>query len=222
VRTGDSFWSIARRHGIPVGALEKANPGVDPRRLAIGSQIQIPGPTALAQKDHAPANHPTTKSKTHTVRSGDILGRIAEAHGIRLHQLLAANPGVNPRRLRIGTVLSIPGQAPPSEPVEAPVPQKPEKKESKPIEAPKNIDAYQPAPPPEHPGIPAPETPTPTTITTVALQKTILVTVDQDMRLAEVANQHATSVAVLNELNEVNLSPEQMIKTGSQLYVPDR
>ena len=42
------------------------------------------------------------------------------------------------------------------------------------------------------------------------------------MRLAEVANQHATSVAILNELNEVNLSPEQMIKTGSQLYVPGR
>jgi len=226
VRTGDSYWSIARRHGVSVRDLEKANQGVNPWRLAIGSRIQIPGQTAAARNHSSPSSHPTTKSGPYTVRSGDILGRISEAHGIRLHQLLAANPGVNPRRLKIGTVLSIPGQAPgqaPSPaPVEAPVAKKSAKKESKPIEAPKSIEAYQPAPPPEHPDIPAPETPAPTTVKAVDIAKTILVTVDKDMRLAEVANRHATSVAVLNELNEVDLSPEQMIKTGSQLYVPGR
>ena len=81
---------------------------------------------------------------------------------------------------------------------------------------------FQPAPPPADPAILASETPAPAAKPDVNIPKTILVTVDEDMRLAEVANRHATSVAILNELNEVNLSPEQMIKTGSQLYVPGR
>jgi LysM repeat protein len=221
VRTGDSYWSISRRHGLSVTALERANPGINPRRLFIGSRIQIPGQVALGKNISTPASRFASESGSYTVRSGDVLGRISENHGIRLHQLLAANPGVNPRRLKIGTVLSIPG-APGSAPAEAPSPKKTVKKESKPVEAPRPIEAYQPAPPPESPGPLAPATPEPSAVSALNTPKTILVTVDKDMRLAEVANQHATSVTVLNELNEVSLSPEQMIKTGSQLYVPGR
>ena len=222
VRTGDSYWSIARRHGVSVNALERANPGINPRRLAIGTTIQIPGQAATPQSSTVASAHAPNQSGTYTVKPGDILGRISEAHGIRLHQLLSANPGMDPRRLKIGTVLSIPGQAFQPAPIESPVPPKPVKKESKPVEEPKTVESYQPAPPPEHPGILAPGAAPPATVQSVDLPKNILVTVDQDMRLAEVANRHATSVTVLNELNEVNLSPEQMIKTGSQLYVPGR
>lgn len=48
------------------------------------------------------------KGGSYTIKSGDTLGRIAAAHNLSLSELLAANPGVDPRRLRIGQQITIP------------------------------------------------------------------------------------------------------------------
>ena len=56
---------------------------------------------------------------THTVKTGETLGRIAKANGITLDQLLDANPKfkANPNRVRVGDVLNIPdGGAAPQRP----------------------------------------------------------------------------------------------------------
>ncbi|MFZ5816386.1 MAG: LysM peptidoglycan-binding domain-containing protein [Bacillota bacterium] len=42
VRRGDTFASIARRLNLPVQALIRANPGVNPRALLIGQRLCIP------------------------------------------------------------------------------------------------------------------------------------------------------------------------------------
>jgi serine-type D-Ala-D-Ala carboxypeptidase/endopeptidase (penicillin-binding protein 4) len=42
VRPGDSFDRIARQYGTTVAALERANPGVNPRRIQPGQTIRIP------------------------------------------------------------------------------------------------------------------------------------------------------------------------------------
>lgn len=42
VRPGDSFDRIARQHGTTVAALERANPGVNPRRIQPGQTIRLP------------------------------------------------------------------------------------------------------------------------------------------------------------------------------------
>ena len=44
----------------------------------------------------------------YVVRSGDTLSEIAEDHGVRTSELLAANPGLDARRLQIGTRLIVP------------------------------------------------------------------------------------------------------------------
>jgi membrane-bound lytic murein transglycosylase D len=44
----------------------------------------------------------------HRVARGETLGHISESYGVRLSQLQAANPGVNPRRLQIGQRLIVP------------------------------------------------------------------------------------------------------------------
>jgi LysM repeat protein len=49
-----------------------------------------------------------TAGKTYTVVSGDTLGGIAVAHGTTLEALEAANPGITPDNLPIGTVLKLP------------------------------------------------------------------------------------------------------------------
>jgi serine-type D-Ala-D-Ala carboxypeptidase/endopeptidase (penicillin-binding protein 4) len=43
VRPGDTFDAIARRHGTSVRELERANPGVNPRRIQPGQRVRLPG-----------------------------------------------------------------------------------------------------------------------------------------------------------------------------------
>lgn len=46
---------------------------------------------------------------SYTVKAGDTLYAIAQAHGISLEALQAANPGVNPQTLQVGQKLNLPG-----------------------------------------------------------------------------------------------------------------
>lgn len=55
---------------------------------------------------HVTASPPA--ANTHTVAAGETAVRIARHYGISLNALLAANPGLEPRRMRVGQVLNIP------------------------------------------------------------------------------------------------------------------
>jgi LysM repeat protein len=46
----------------------------------------------------------------YTVKSGDSLARIARANGVSLAQLEAANPGVDPKHLKVGQKISLPAK----------------------------------------------------------------------------------------------------------------
>ncbi len=52
----------------------------------------------------------TTPEGVHVVESGDTLSSIANRYGVSLSQLMAANPGVDPRRMRIGQHIVIPAR----------------------------------------------------------------------------------------------------------------
>jgi tetratricopeptide (TPR) repeat protein len=47
-------------------------------------------------------------SRTHTVVAGETAVRIARRYGVSLDALLAVNPGLEPRRMRVGQILNIP------------------------------------------------------------------------------------------------------------------
>lgn len=55
---------------------------------------------------------PTTSSKkglrAHTVVAGETLASIARKSGVNLNTLLAANPGLSPKHMRVGQVVNIP------------------------------------------------------------------------------------------------------------------
>jgi tetratricopeptide (TPR) repeat protein len=57
-----------------------------------------------------PAHVATAKAtaRTHMVAAGETAVRIARRYGISLDALLAANPGLEPKRMRVGQVLNIP------------------------------------------------------------------------------------------------------------------
>lgn len=112
VKKGDTLSRLARQFDVTMDALRQANPGLTGTSLKAGSTITIPAPkagasaatTAKAAKPAAPSG----AYATYTVKPGDILSKIANAHGLRTRDVIAANPGVKPDRLRPGTALRIP------------------------------------------------------------------------------------------------------------------
>jgi len=83
---------------LPSSAARSASPSV--AQLA---QLTEPSPgTSLPERPSTPT------SRTHAVKAGETAGLIARMYGVRVDALLAANPRVDPRRLRVGQSLSIP------------------------------------------------------------------------------------------------------------------
>ncbi len=67
VRPDDTLWDIAANYGLSMDDLLTANSGVDPRRLAVGQQLRIPGiaqdalmaaQPAISARQPAPAGQP--------------------------------------------------------------------------------------------------------------------------------------------------------------------
>jgi tetratricopeptide (TPR) repeat protein len=83
---------------LPSSAVRSASPSVT--QLA---QVTEPSPGTSLQERPS-----TATSRTHSVKAGETAGLIARMYGVRVDALLAANPRVDPRRLRVGQALSIP------------------------------------------------------------------------------------------------------------------
>lgn len=49
-------------------------------------------------------------ARTHTVKAGETPALIARRYGVKLNALMEANPRLDPRRMRVGESLTIPGQ----------------------------------------------------------------------------------------------------------------
>jgi LysM repeat protein len=135
IQSGDTLSGIADRFGVSLEDLLAANPGIDPRALVAGDTIQLPETPAGTPPEEAspepespeetpipaptdtpvpaPTSTPSSLGQTYVVKSGDIPETIAAQFGITTEDLLAANPGLDPRELQVGQVLIIPA---PSEP----------------------------------------------------------------------------------------------------------
>jgi len=102
-------------HASPTNAAAAAGPRLGPLP-ALGSASIAAAPSGSAadrdrDRDRARAVlavAPGAKSRTHAVKAGETPAAIARQYQIRLPALLAANPGVEPKRLRVGQVLNVP------------------------------------------------------------------------------------------------------------------
>lgn len=67
-----------------------------------------PAPLSGGSATNPPAGTPGT----HVVKAGETPSQIARQYGLKLSALMAANPGLDPRRLRVGQRLKIPSVNP--------------------------------------------------------------------------------------------------------------
>jgi tetratricopeptide (TPR) repeat protein len=69
-----------------------------------------PGPPAPpnSTSNSQPPTAPTGTQRTHTVKAGETPTTIARKYGVKVDALMAANPRLEPRRLRVGQTLNVP------------------------------------------------------------------------------------------------------------------
>jgi LysM repeat protein len=98
VQPGDQLLPIARRYGITVPELKKAN-NLSSDTILVGQVLVIPPPTATRT--------PVPPDRAYTVQPGDQLGVIAQRYGVTASQLKTAN-GLTSDTITPGQVLYIP------------------------------------------------------------------------------------------------------------------
>lgn len=122
VKSGDSFWSIARAeygNSSYYNHLVRANPKVDPAKLKAGMRITIPG-----RDEVIPKNAPSTaltptpvaidETRQYRVKRGDSLSTIASRlygrsdMADKIYQLNRDTIGPNPSALKLNAILTLP------------------------------------------------------------------------------------------------------------------
>jgi murein DD-endopeptidase MepM/ murein hydrolase activator NlpD len=118
VAPGDTLYSLARRYGVTVDMIARAN-GLSSIHVRPGTEILIPraDPTSYGQaRTNAPAPQVAACSgeRCHQVKPGETLVSIARAYGVTERRIAEANNLASARSLRAGQTISIPGsgQAP--------------------------------------------------------------------------------------------------------------
>jgi len=107
VKPGDSLSKIAARNGTTVAALKKIN-NLTSDVIQIGQVLVVPGGAAGPAPGPAREAVPTG-GVTVTVQRGDTLGAIARKFDVSVRDLMEVNGITDPRRVRAGQVLVIPG-----------------------------------------------------------------------------------------------------------------
>lgn len=99
VQRGDTLGKIADQAGIPLLRLQRFNPGVDSRRLAVGQRLMLP-----SQQERAPGGGPYR----YQVRRGDSLYSIARYFGADPQRVQSTNTGIDPSQLAVGQLIQVP------------------------------------------------------------------------------------------------------------------
>jgi LysM repeat protein len=124
VKSGDSLWTIARKHNLTVAQLTAANSLSANAPLRLGQKLVIPSrPATPASSGSTPAAKPADATAAarapgetvkHVVKSGETLGAIARRYDVRQGDLAVLNNISDPAKIRPGMELVIPGYKAPA------------------------------------------------------------------------------------------------------------
>lgn len=203
VKPGDSLAKIARRHGCSAQELAKANDLKLSSVIRPGQALKLPAKEAAAVA--ATAALPADSS--HTIQSGETLSAVSRRYKIPVDDLVAANPGINPKTLKVGQKIRLAGVAEPAaEARTSPAPSAPAETANETAAAAPNKTAAEPS--------------AEQTVSAEPEGKIRTVMVENELTFGEFATQHGTEIQRLNELNGLDLTAATVLAKGSELYVP--
>jgi LysM repeat protein len=113
VKAGDTLSAIARRHHVTVDALSRLNGISDVNRIWVGQLLRI-------TRENPPTPSRPPRTRTYRVRAGDTLPAIARRHNVTVEALSQASGLGDSDSVKIGMVLKIPREAPPTPPAPNP------------------------------------------------------------------------------------------------------
>ncbi len=168
VKPGDSLSKIAAAHGVKTAELKELNNIVDVNKIRIGQKLILPDYSKPSSSQPAEKSAKSAEAKAtasgdvYVVKPGDMLSKIAVAHGVKTKDLMAANNLTDANKIRAGQKLVIPGAKKAEKSEEKAVEKKAEKKsepkaEKKAEEAAPAEPAVAPLPAPVPEVVPAPE-----------------------------------------------------------------
>lgn len=117
LQKGDTLARVAKRTGVAVDAIVKANNIPDPHRVKAGRLLTIPQvgePSPATPAPLPPLPSPVVVlggGGAHRVAAGQTLAGIAKTYGTSVSELVSANGLKNPNLIREGAVLQVPGPA---------------------------------------------------------------------------------------------------------------
>lgn len=192
VKPGDSVERIAKRHGVSVSSLNKLNGLKSDSIIHPGQKLTLPGTngTASGAAEYAPV---VAETRKHTIQSGETYYKISMKYGVSVDDLIAANPDVNHRALRVGQKINV---------------STPAKQAAKPSSAPSLASA---------PSIPISNTPAPVEKPRASDKP---VRINKEITYGQFARNHGTTTTRLDELNGLELDPSTILAQGSELYIP--
>lgn len=116
VRSGNSWWSISRKFGVPISVLKNVN-NRRSNTLQPGQTIMVPGNGSSTSVASASSSSKSTKAKTkqlaqsranYRVQKGDTLWDISRRFGVSVSTLQASNGMSRRSKLKVGQKLFIP------------------------------------------------------------------------------------------------------------------
>lgn len=100
VRAGETFYSIARQHGVQVDRLMAANPETPPASLRVGQNLRVPGRSKSAAAADAPAPDASPETQPAAQSPGNRRQvRTIMIDGDMSYGAFAAKHGTTPERL---------------------------------------------------------------------------------------------------------------------------
>lgn len=95
---------------VPGGATHQETMPTPAPTTRTVSKLPPPAKPAETKKPAAAPAAPAPAAATiHTVKKGEMLSSISKKYNVKMSAIVAANPGLNPDRIRIGQKLNIPG-----------------------------------------------------------------------------------------------------------------